>query len=49
MRTMNQSLATLWERRSISYEEALDLSTDKDDLLRLLQRSGAPVAVGARR
>ena len=49
MRTMNQSLSALWERRCISYEEALELSSDKDDLLRLLQRSGAPVMAGARR
>jgi twitching motility protein PilT len=42
MRTMNASLANLWERRAISYEDAVELSTDRDDLLRLLQRSGAP-------
>ena len=49
MRTMNSSLLSLWERRSISYEDALELSTDKDDLLRLLQRPGAPTPALARR
>jgi twitching motility protein PilT len=49
MRTMNSSLAQLWERRCISYEDALELSNDKDDLLRILQRSGAPAPALAKR
>jgi len=38
MRTMNQSLAELYAKKSIAYEEALGRSTDSDELLRLMQR-----------
>lgn len=38
MRTMNQSLAELYAKKLISYEEALARSTDPDELLRLIQR-----------
>ena len=38
MRTMNQSLAELFSRKLISYEDAVGRSTDPDELLRLLQR-----------
>jgi general secretion pathway protein E len=49
MRTMNASLVSLLERRCISQEEVLELSTDKDDLLRMLSRTGTPALAGARR
>jgi twitching motility protein PilT len=45
MRTMNSSLAALYERRLILLEEAVSRTTDKDDLMRLI--NGIPT--GARR
>ncbi len=48
MKTMNQALADLIERRALSMDDALTYSTDKDDLVRILGRHvSAPV--GARR
>ncbi len=44
MRTMNVSLWELYQKRAISMDEALARSTDKDDLLRLAGRTGAPQA-----
>ena len=38
MQTMNQSLFELYTRRQVPYQEALDASTDQDDLKRLLQK-----------
>jgi twitching motility protein PilT len=39
MRTMNQSLWELYQKRMISMDEALARSTDKDELLRLSNRA----------
>ena len=39
MRTMNQSLAELYGKRAISYEEAMARSHDPEELLRLIQPS----------
>ena len=39
MRTMNQSLAELYLKREISYEEAMARSHDPEELLRLIQPS----------
>jgi len=38
MRTMNQSLAELYLKKEISYEEAIGRSQDQEELLRLIQR-----------
>ncbi|MCB4790756.1 MAG: type IV pilus twitching motility protein PilT [Elusimicrobia bacterium] len=38
MLTMNQALFELYSKRKISYQTALDYSTDKDDLKRLLEK-----------
>jgi len=45
MKTMNASLLELYERRVITMEEALNRSTDKDDLMRLMNGG----LVGSRR
>ena len=42
MQTMNQSLAELYKKQRISYQEAVLRSTDPEDLKKLIQRSGAP-------
>jgi twitching motility protein PilT len=42
MQTMNQSLAMLYKKGRISYQEALLRSTDPEDLKRLIQRSMVP-------
>ncbi|MBN1621941.1 MAG: type IV pilus twitching motility protein PilT [Endomicrobiales bacterium] len=39
MQTMNQSLYDLYLRRQITYQNAIDASTDKDDLKRILQKT----------
>ncbi len=44
MQTMNQSLAVLYKKGRISYQEALLRSTDPEDLKRLIQRSGGTAA-----
>jgi len=38
MRTMNQSLYELYQKNLITYEEALDRSTDQEDLKRIFKR-----------
>ena len=38
MQTMNQSLYDLYVRRQVSYQAALDATTDPDDLKRILQK-----------
>ncbi|MBI4313232.1 MAG: type IV pili twitching motility protein PilT, partial [Candidatus Omnitrophica bacterium] len=38
MRTMNQSLAELYNKKLITFDEAVARSTDPDELLRLIQR-----------
>ncbi len=38
MRTMNQSLADLYHRKAITYEEAMARSHDSEELLRLVER-----------
>jgi twitching motility protein PilT len=40
MQTLNQSLASLYSRRLISYEEAMGNSSDTDELLTLIERGG---------
>ena len=45
MQTMNQSLADLYRKQRITFQEATSRSLDPEDLRRLLQRSGA-TAVG---
>ena len=43
MSTMNQSLASLYQRRLISYEEAASRSPNLDDLIRMIgEKSGRP-------
>lgn len=44
MRTMNQSLLQLYQANLISYEEAINHTTDPDDLKRTFQRGGADAA-----
>jgi twitching motility protein PilT len=48
MQTMNQSLATLYQRRLISLETALGASSNRDELQDLIQR-GVGVVAGAGR
>jgi len=45
---MNQSLFQLYQANLISYEEAVDHTTDPDDLKRTFQRAGTsePQAAG---
>ena len=38
MATMNQSLYNLYQSKQISYEEALDRTTDQEDLKRIFKR-----------
>lgn len=38
MKTMNQSLYELYQKKMITYEDALSRSTDTDDLMRLFKR-----------
>lgn len=40
MQTMNQSLAELYQRRLITLEEAMNSSSDPEELKKLLQKSG---------
>src|SRR5574337_910247 len=47
MQTMNQSLASLYQRRLITMEDAMGRSSDPDELRNLI--SGGSVAPGARR
>jgi twitching motility protein PilT len=51
MRTMNQSLFELYRSGSISYEDALDHTSDEADFQRLMERSGGGgnVAMAARK
>ncbi|HVC08744.1 MAG TPA: type IV pilus twitching motility protein PilT [Elusimicrobiota bacterium] len=42
MQTMNQSLAELYRKQRISFQEAMEHSLDPEDLRRLMQRSMAP-------
>jgi twitching motility protein PilT len=44
MQTMNQSLAELYKKQRISYQEAVLRSTDPEDLKRLIQRGAQPQA-----
>ena len=39
MVTMNQSLVELYKKQKISYQEAVNRSTDPEDLKKLLQKS----------
>ena len=41
MQTMNQSLANLYQRRAISYEDAIGRSSDPDELRQMI---GTPAA-----
>lgn len=44
MQTMNQSLAELYRRQRVTYQEAMARSLDPEDLRRLLQKSMAPAS-----
>jgi twitching motility protein PilT len=44
MQTMNQSLAELYKKQRITFQEAMSRSLDAEDLRRLLQRQMAPNA-----
>ena len=46
MQTMNQSLATLYQRRLVTLEAALGASSNKDELEQMIAR-GAGVVPGA--
>ena len=46
MQTMNQSLATLYQRRLITLDAALSASSNKDELEQMINR-GAGVVPGA--
>jgi twitching motility protein PilT len=48
MQTMNQSLARLVERRLIMRDTALATSSNRDELLTILERSGAAMGSGLR-
>jgi len=48
MKTMNQSLFELYRAGTISYEDALDSTTDVADFERLMERHGAGGATGRR-
>lgn len=48
MQTMNQSLASLYQRRLISYEEGIGRSSDPDELRQMIGQ-GAPAAAGIHR
>jgi twitching motility protein PilT len=43
MQTLNQSLANLYLDRKISYEDCLARSSNADELLDMLKRSGAHI------
>jgi twitching motility protein PilT len=45
MQTMNQSLASLYQRRLISYEEAMGRSSDPDELRQMIGQ-GTPTSAG---
>lgn len=50
MLTMNQSLATLYQKRLISYDDALTRSSQVEELIGMIDRSGAtPLARGEKR
>jgi len=49
MQTMNQSLASLYQRRLISLETAMARSADVDELRNLVSQPAAPVRPGASR
>jgi Tfp pilus assembly ATPase PilU len=40
MQTMNQALHNLYSRRHISYDDCISRSTDPDELIQMIQRSG---------
>jgi twitching motility protein PilT len=42
MQTMNQSMAALYKKGRITYQEAVQRSSDPEDLKRLIQRASAP-------
>ena len=42
MQTMNQSLAELYKKQRITFQEAMTRSLDPEDLRRLIQRGGTP-------
>jgi twitching motility protein PilT len=42
MQTMNQSMAVLYKKGRITYQEAVQRSPDPEDLKRLIQRTAAP-------
>jgi twitching motility protein PilT len=48
MQTMNQSLASLYQRRLISYEEGIGRSSDPDEIRQMIGQ-GAPAAAGIHR
>jgi len=49
MKTMNQSLFDLYRAGSISYEDALERTSDEEDFKRLLERVGGGNATGRKR
>ena len=42
MQTMNQSLFTLFRRGDITLEDALNRSSDRDELRTMIEQGGAP-------
>jgi twitching motility protein PilT len=49
MQTMNQCLASLYQRRLISNDDAMGRSSDPDELRQIMGQGGATAAGGARR
>lgn len=49
MQTMNQSLASLYQRRLISYEDAIGRSSDPDELRQMIGAPAAATKPGGRR
>jgi twitching motility protein PilT len=48
MQTMNQSLASLYQRRLITYDDALGRSSDTDELRQMIGQGSAPRGVSPR-
>ncbi|MEO6593605.1 MAG: type IV pilus twitching motility protein PilT [Planctomycetota bacterium] len=48
MRTMNQSLFELYRNGTISYEDAIDNTSDETDFMRLMERAGGAAAPARR-
>jgi len=47
MQTMNQALATLHQQRKVSYEECMNRSSNQDELIEMLKKSGGREPVRA--